>query len=63
VAKRGSRLDLSGFCITHPAVKAISEAEAKARRIGKVRGQVLNALPQAFRAAYRMALQTLSAGG
>lgn len=60
VAKKGSRLDLSGFCVTHPAVKPITEAEAKAKRIGKVRGQVLNALPADFKAAYHLALQSLA---
>lgn len=40
LAKNGGRADLSNFCIDHHAVVGISQEEAKARHIGKVRGQV-----------------------
>lgn len=38
VARRGGRVDLSGFTIPNEAVKQISEAEAQAAHLGKVRG-------------------------
>lgn len=40
LAKKGGRADLSGFCVEHPAVIPLSEEEAKAKHLGKVRGQV-----------------------
>ncbi|GAO01914.1 hypothetical protein [Anaeromyxobacter sp. PSR-1] len=43
IAKRGSRIDLAGFCVKTPGITELSEAEAKAKRLGKVRGQLLNA--------------------
>lgn len=35
-----ARIDLAGFDLDHPAVKTLTEEEAKAKRLGKVRGQV-----------------------
>lgn len=40
LAIKGGRADLSGFCIDHPAVKPLSEQEAKEKHLGKVRGQI-----------------------
>lgn len=40
VAIKGGRVDLSGFTIESPAVIAVSEEEAKAKHLGKVRGFV-----------------------
>lgn len=40
VAVKGGRVDLSGFTIESPAVIAVSEEEAKAKHLGKVRGFV-----------------------
>lgn len=40
VARRGGRVDLSGFTIPNSAVKQIAEAEAQAAHLGKVRGQL-----------------------
>jgi len=40
VAKRGPQVHLSGFSIKSPHVEQVSEAEAKRRHIGKVRGIV-----------------------
>jgi hypothetical protein len=40
VAVKGGRVDLSGFTIDSPAVTQVSEDEAKAKHLGKVRGFV-----------------------
>lgn len=40
VAVKGGRVDLSGFTIESPAVVQVSEADAKAKHLGKVRGFV-----------------------
>ena len=40
VAKKGGRIDLSGFTFDHPAVLQITEEEAKSKHLGKVRGFV-----------------------
>jgi len=40
VAIKGGRIDLSGFTIESPAVTQVSEEEAKAKHLGKVRGFV-----------------------
>lgn len=57
--KRVSRVDLSGFDIKHPAVKRISENEAKELKLGKVRAQLDFSKPddrvlEAFRSALEM---------
>lgn len=36
-----ARIDLAGFELQHPAVQTLTEDEAKALRLGKVRGQIL----------------------
>src|SRR4051812_34617015 len=38
--QRASRVDLSGFTVTHPAVRRISDGSAKEGKMGRVRGQV-----------------------
>jgi hypothetical protein len=40
VAKKGGRADFSGFSLAGTAVLQVSEDEAKARHLGKVRGQL-----------------------
>ena len=40
IAKKGGRVDLSGFTLDSEAVKQISEEEAKDKHLGKVRGQL-----------------------
>jgi len=40
VAKKGGRVDLSGFTIESAAVKQITETEAREKHLGKVRGQL-----------------------
>lgn len=40
VAKKGGRVDASGFTIENAAIKQISEQEAKDKHLGKVRGQI-----------------------
>lgn len=40
IAVKGGRVDLSGFTIESPAVIQVSEADAKAKHLGKVRGFV-----------------------
>mgnify|MGYP005811719051 CR=1 FL=1 len=40
VAKKGGRVDISGFDLSNPAVISITAEEAKEKHLGKVRGQV-----------------------
>ncbi|HEU5118720.1 MAG TPA: hypothetical protein VFT74_19150 [Isosphaeraceae bacterium] len=40
VAKKGGRVDLSGFTVQSAAIKQITEQEARDKHLGKVRGQV-----------------------
>jgi len=40
VAKKGGRVDLSGFTVEAAAVKQITETEAREKHLGKVRGQL-----------------------
>lgn len=62
VARKGGRVDLSGFTVDAPAVKQISETEAKEKHLGKVRGQLdFNQADDAVLSAYDAALAKLSA--
>lgn len=40
VAKKGGRVDLSGFTLDSNAVTQVSEEEARVKHLGKVRGQL-----------------------
>lgn len=40
IAKKGGRVDLSGFTVDAPAIRQITEADARAKHLGKVRGQI-----------------------
>jgi hypothetical protein len=40
VAKKGGRVDLNGFTVESPAVRQMSEEEAKEKHLGNVRGQL-----------------------
>lgn len=40
LARKGGRVDLSGFTVTNDSVVQISEEEAQAKHLGKVRGQL-----------------------
>jgi len=40
IAKKGGRVDLSGFTVEAAAVRQVSETEAKEKHLGKVRGQL-----------------------
>lgn len=40
LARKGGRVDLSGFSITNAAVIQVSETEAQEKHMGKVRGQL-----------------------
>lgn len=40
LAKKGGRVDLSGFTVDQPGVKQISAEEAKAKHLGKVRAML-----------------------
>ena len=40
IAKKGGRVDLSGFTLASSSVKQITDAEAKEKHLGKVRGQL-----------------------
>jgi hypothetical protein len=61
VAKKGGRVDLSGFTVESPAVAQITEEEARQKHLGKVRGQLdFNAADDAVLAAYDQALEVLA---
>lgn len=60
LAVRGGRIDISGFTVDHPAVAQVSEEQARDRRLGRVRGQVLD-FSLDYAAAWRLALEGLSA--
>lgn len=61
VAKKGGRVDLSGFTVSSPAVKQITEEEARDKHLGKVRGQLdFNQSDDAVLAAYDSALTELA---
>ncbi len=54
LSRNGRRLDLTGFTVEHPLVRPIGAEEARDRRLGRVRGQVLDVsteeLPGVFEA-------------
>jgi hypothetical protein len=60
VSARGNRIDLSGFCVDHPAVRRLTDDEARAAKLGRVRGQVLD-FSLDFEDAWRLALVELRA--
>jgi hypothetical protein len=61
VAKKGGRVDLSGFTVESPAVAQITEEDARQKHLGKVRGQLdFNAADDAVLAAYDAALEVLA---
>lgn len=60
VAIKGGRIDLAGFTLTGEAVTQISEEEAKAKHLGKVRGMVnFDATDEQVLAVVREALEVL----
>ncbi len=67
LARKGGRVDLSGFTVTNDAVLQISEEEARAKHLGKVRGQLnfeLSGTPEGdaqLLAAFDQALTELAA--
>jgi hypothetical protein len=61
VAKKGGRVDLSGFTVESPAVAQISEEDARQKHLGKVRGQLdFNQADDAVLSAYDAALEILA---
>ncbi len=40
IAKKGGRVDLSGYAVDHPGIISLDAEEAKRRHMGRVRGQV-----------------------
>lgn len=60
VAKKGGRVDLSGFTVEAAAIKQISETEAREKHLGKVRGQLdFNKSDEEVMAAFGTALAAL----
>ena len=60
LAKKGGRVDLSGFSIDNVAINNISEEEAKNKHIGRVRGQInFDKTDEEVLAAYDIALSQL----
>jgi hypothetical protein len=60
IAKKGGRVDLSGFSVDSPAVRQITEADARDKHLGKVRGQLDFAqTDEAVLGAYSRALDVL----
>lgn len=63
IAKKGGRVDLSGFTVEAAAVKQISETEAREKHLGKVRGQLdFDKTDEEVLTAFSAALTNLSAG-
>lgn len=60
VSRRGGRVDLSGFGLKHEAVREVTEEEARAQHLGKVRGMLDFEKPDAtVLEAYSQALDQL----
>lgn len=60
LSRKGGRVDLSGFCVDHEAIIPISEEQARARHIGKVRGQFdFERSDEAILAAWRKVLEEI----
>lgn len=60
IAKKGGRVDLSGFTVPADAVKQLSEQEAREKHLGKVRGQIdFNKSDDEVLAAFSAALTEL----
>lgn len=60
VAKKGGRVDFSGFAVDSPAVTTITEEEARQKHLGKVRGQLnFNQPDDLVVDAYKFALTQL----
>jgi hypothetical protein len=61
VAKKGGRVDISGYTVDAPAVKQITEAEAREKHLGKVRGMLdFDQSDEQVLAAYEAALTKLA---
>ena len=37
---KGGRVDLNGFCVDHPGIVPMTQEEARAKHLGRVRGQI-----------------------
>jgi hypothetical protein len=62
IAKKGGRVDLSGFTVEAAAVKQISEQDAREKHLGKVRGQLdFNKSDDEVLSAFSSALTALAA--
>lgn len=62
IAKKGGRVDLSGFTVEAEAIRQVTEAEAKEKHLGKVRGQVdFNKTDDEVLSAFSSALSQLKA--
>jgi hypothetical protein len=60
VAKKGGRVDLSGFTLEDDAVTQISEEDARTKHLGKVRGQLnFDKADEAVMSAFDKALECL----
>lgn len=63
LAKKGGRVDISGFQVTAEAVNLLTEEEARAKHIGKVRAQVnFDMSDDQVMDAFRQALDVVVAG-
>lgn len=61
LAKKGGRVDFSGFDVDAPALTKITKEEAQAKHIGKVRGQIdFTATDEAVLAAFEAGLTALA---
>ena len=60
IAKKGGRVDLSGFSVEADAVIQISEEDARQKHLGKVRGMIdFDKSDDAVKAAFSAALEKL----
>jgi len=61
VARKGGRVDLSGFTVDSDGINQISEEDARTKHLGKVRGQVnFDATDDVVLAAYEAALTAVA---
>lgn len=53
------RIDLAGFSVEHPLLYSVDEAEARWRRLGRVRAQALNIPPDSLESLWVRCLDAL----
>jgi hypothetical protein len=63
IAKKGGRVDLSGFTVDSEGIRQITEESAREKHLGKVRGQLdFGKTDEVVLTAFDLAVTTLAAG-